>query len=68
METCQDVPEGANMDEEALKWFLKHVKPDQWQDIARALKLVQINGGFGKITLVVRDGRIADHPKAELSL
>lgn len=55
-------------DESSLRWLIKQFRPGQWQQMAKAIRLIRENSGYGRFSFVVRDGAIQDHPKVEISL
>lgn len=66
MDQISDPPE--DDPEAALRWLIEQLHAENWNDLAKALLLIRQHGGFGRISLVVRDGQVCDHPKVELSL
>ena len=54
--------------ESALRWLIEQMRPEDWIIIKRGLLKIRQSGGHGSLRLIVKDNRITDHPKVELSL
>lgn len=52
----------------ALAWLVENTPAERWPELVQALQLVRSHSGHGRITLLVKDNRLADHPKVEISL
>jgi len=58
----------AESDQAALEWLLLHAEPGQMTKVAFAVKRIIDSGGFGDITMLLRDGKIQGFPRMSIAI